>query len=131
MCLLIPAHSGCPGQNPYSHRTVVCVLHELLIDRFHLCLSPDQCRVQQRGRRWSCPPSHHCDETPSRPIQPAETSCMPELTPLQSRSDSLSAAGSCTPSYRWPSALSSDWSPSGHHYNIQTYSLYCLPSMII
>jgi len=25
MCLLVPAHPGCPGQNPQSHKTVVCV----------------------------------------------------------------------------------------------------------
>jgi len=25
MSLLVPAHPGCPGQNPESHKTVVCV----------------------------------------------------------------------------------------------------------
>jgi len=25
MFLLVPAHPGCPGQNPKSHKTVVCV----------------------------------------------------------------------------------------------------------
>jgi len=25
MFLLVPAHPGCPGQNPESHKTAVCV----------------------------------------------------------------------------------------------------------
>lgn len=76
---------------------------------------PDQCTVQQQGQQWSCPQFHRYDETPSHPSLPAVTSCKPGSTPSPIRSDSLSAAGSCRPSYRWPPVLSLDWSPSDRH----------------
>ena len=31
MFLLVPAHLGCPGQNPESRKTVVCVWGEALV----------------------------------------------------------------------------------------------------
>ena len=80
-------------------------------------LLPGQCRVQRRGQRWLCPQSHHYDETPSHPSRPPATSCKPGSTLSPIQSDSLSAAGSCTPSYRWPPVLSWDWSQSDRHCN--------------
>jgi len=36
MFLLVPAHLGCPGQNPESHKTVVCVLSVVMVNFLHL-----------------------------------------------------------------------------------------------
>jgi len=34
MFLLVPAHLGCPGQNPESHKTVVCVCVIIMANGF-------------------------------------------------------------------------------------------------
>jgi len=34
MFLLIPAHLCCPGQNPESHKTVVCVKYNMILIKF-------------------------------------------------------------------------------------------------
>ena len=90
--------------------------HEDIYSRRYELL-PGQCRVQRQDQQWLCPPSHHCDETPSHPSLPAATSYKPGLTQSLSRSDSPSAAGSCKPSCQWPPVLSLDWWPSDHLCN--------------
>jgi len=42
MFLLVPAHPGCPGQNPQSHKMVVCVCSEECLQRnfyLHVCIT--------------------------------------------------------------------------------------------
>jgi len=48
MFLLVLAHTGCPRQNPESHKTVVCVY---LLERMHYRKLPK--KVISTGKDWT------------------------------------------------------------------------------
>jgi len=47
MFFLVPAHPGCPGQNPESRKTVVVVVVLISLHIIHLHCDTVECSVQE------------------------------------------------------------------------------------